>query len=160
MKVNGNTIILDAGEQITIVSQEVTQTQQATVEPVQNENFKVNLIVKNETGKAVKSTGEIRLYVNNHIGIDTYLPGAFEAAGPKYTFSASETNFSTEALVHGDNVVPTQFNNATVNEVRFYDHRHWNNVDAGFNAVLDTTDSRCDKTLKAGGTYVIKITNI
>ena len=47
-----------------------------------------------------------------------------------------------------------------VTEIRFYDHRHWNNIDAGFNATIDTSDSRCDKTLKTNGTYVIKITNI
>lgn len=150
MEINGKTIILDPGEEVTIKSKELVQT----------DDFKVNVIIKNLTNKAIQSTGEIRLYVNNHIGIDTYLPGASIVAGPKYTFNVGESNFNVEALVHGDNIPPLKYNNNPVTETRFYDYRHYNNIDAGFSAVLDVTDPRCDSVLKNNGTYIIKITTI
>ena len=83
-------------------------------------------------------------------------------AGAKYTFTAGENNLSgknVKAEVHGGGNL-NEWLGKQVTEIRFYDYRHYNNIDAGFNATLDTSDSRCDKTLKTDGTYVIKITNI
>jgi hypothetical protein len=62
--------------------------------------------------------------------------------------------------MNGDSYMDDSYNGATINEVRFYDYKHWNNIDAGFNAVLDTSDSRCSKVLTSGAIYVIKITKI
>ena len=126
-----------------------------------NNDWKVSLIIKNETESAIQSTGEIRLYINNHIGINTYLPGAKPAAGALYTFNAGENKFTNIACtINGADAGDTMnnYNGAVVNDVRFYDQRHYNNIDAGFNIVLDTNDSRCDKIIKQGGTYVLKIT--
>ena len=83
-------------------------------------------------------------------------------AGAKYTFNAGENNLSgkdVKAEVHGGGNL-NELLGKQVTEIRFYDYRHYNNIDAGFNATLDISDSRCDKTLKTDGTYVIKITNI
>lgn len=158
MKIEGQTIILDAGEQITIKSQEATQEQIEI--PTQVGNYDVNLIILNETGSPIQSTGEIRLYVNDHIGINTYLPGAKVDAGPLYTFNVGENAFTVSATVNGDTMSATNFDNATVTEARFYDYKHWNNIDAGFNAAIEAADPRCDTILKKSGTYVIKITKI
>lgn len=145
------------------MAQEGNQIVETPVQPVQNTVAGgINLIIKNETGKTVQSTGEIRLYVGNHIGIDTYFPGAKEDAGALCTFNVGENNFSNKnikAIVHGGGNI-NDWLGQPVTEIRFYDQRHWNNIDAGFNATIDTSDSRCDKTLKTDGTYVIKITNI
>ena len=120
----------------------------------------VNIIVKNETGAPIQSTGEIRLYVDNHIGVNTYLPNA--RVGTIHTFEVGETNFSmynVHAVLNGDDIPPADYEGSAINDVRFYDYRHWNNTDAGFSAVLDTTDKRCDKTIsQSDRTYVIKIT--
>lgn len=160
MKVNGNTIVLDAGEQITIMAQDGQQT---PVQPIQNiVAGGINLIIKNETGRTIQSTGEIRLYVADHIGINTYFPGARADAGALYTFNAGENSFigkGINAEVNGGGNI-NEWIGKPITEVRFYDQRHWNNIDAGFNATIDTSDSKCDKTLKTDGTYVIKITNI
>ena len=126
-----------------------------------DDNWKVNLILKNETGQPIDSTGEIRLYVEGHIGMDTYLPGAFDAAGALYTFEVGESSYDTNIVVHGDNVPPIDFVGEAINEIRFYDYRHYNNIDAGFSATLDVDDPRCDTIIKEGGaTYVIKIENL
>lgn len=127
-------------------------------------NWEANIIIKNQTSKQIQSTGEIRLYVKNHIGVDTYLPGAQATAGSLYNFNVGENNFSDKdvhCVMHGDPTMNDNYDGEAINEIRFYDYRHYNNIDAGFNATLDTSDPRCDSTLKkSGGTYVIKITNL
>lgn len=128
------------------------------------DQWKANLIIKNQTNQQISSTGEIRLYAKNHIGVDTYLPGASVTAGSLYSFNVGENDFSNEdvhCVMHGDPTMDDSYDGEAINEVRFYDYRHYNNIDAGFNATLDTSDPRCDSTLKkSGGTYVIKITNL
>ena len=131
------------------------------INPTPEKNWNVKLIIKNNTGKSIQSTGEIRLYVDNHIGMDIYLPGASTTAGPLYTWNVGESTYDTNIVVHGDNIPPTNYVGAVINEVRFYDYRHWNNTDIGFKATLDINDSRCDNTInKSGATYVIKIENL
>lgn len=134
-------------------------------EVIPSSNSQVSLIIKNETGSAIQSTGEIRLYVNNHIGINIYLPNAKPAAGALYTFNIGENNFSNKEVYFsingGDaNDSINEYIGSSINDVRFYDQRHYNNIDAGYNIVLDTADSRCAKTIKLGATYVLKITKI
>lgn len=125
-------------------------------------NYNVNLIIKNLTGENIQSTGEIRLYVNNHIGVNTYLPGAVSNAGALYTFYKGENSFNNIiCIMNGESVMNDNYNGAIINDARIYDHRHWNNIDAGFNVTLDTSDSRCDSTIKkSGATYVLKLTKI
>ena len=127
-------------------------------------DWAAKIIIKNQTGSAIKSTGEIRLYVGNHYyGINTYLPGASATAGALYAFNPGENNFSNldvHCEVNGGTIKDSFDGMAIDSEARFYDYRHYNNKDAGYNCTLDTSDSRCDKVLrKAGGTYVLKITN-
>lgn len=129
---------------------------------IQQGDWRVGIIIKNETGAPIQSTGEIRLYVGNHIGVNTYLPNA--KVGTVYTFEVGETDFSAydvHAMLNGDNIPPVDYDGAVINDVRFYDYRHWNNVDAGFNATLATNDPRCSSVIsKMGATYVIKITKM
>ena len=124
-------------------------------------DWSVKLIIKNTTSKPIYSTGEIRLYVDNHIGVNTYLPGAAPTAGALYTFNPGENNFSdmdVHCTMNGEDYMDDAYNGKEINEVRFYDQRHYNNKDAGFNFTLDTGDPRCDKVLnKAGAIYVLKI---
>jgi hypothetical protein len=98
--------------------------QQTPVQPAQNTTTNgINLIIKNETGRTVQSTGEIRLYVGNHIGIDTYMPGAKEDAGALCVFNAGENNLSNKgikAAVHGGGNI-NEWLGQPVTEVRFYD---------------------------------------
>ena len=115
--------------------------------------------MRNETGQPIESTGEIRLYVRDHIGIDANLPG-WVAQGAAYTFEVGDSMYDTTLLVHGDDVPPVDFEGKAVNEVRFYDYRHYNNIDAGYNAVLDVDDPECCSVIENGATYVIMITTI
>jgi hypothetical protein len=128
-------------------------------------DWAAKIIVKNETGSNIASTGEIRLYVGNHeYGVNTYLPNASATAGALYTFKTGENNFSNldvHCVGNGFTLNDSFDGIAIDSEVRFYDYRHYNNKDCGYNCVLDTSDERCDKVLKmAGGTYVIKIGKI
>lgn len=132
--------------------------------PQPDGDWSVKLYIKNLTGSPVQSTGEIRLYVQDHIGVNTYLPGAAGSAGALYTFQPGENDFSTldvYCIMNGETVMDDSYNGSPVTDARFYDQRHWNNIDAGFNFSLDTSDARCDTVLKkSGATYVLKITKI
>lgn len=137
--------------------------QNPTPAPEPQGDWQANIIIKNETNAPIQSTGEIRLYVDNHIGVNTYLPGAWEGAGAKYTFNVGETNFSgldVHCVMNGETTMDDKYDGAKITDVRFYDYRHYNNIDAGYQATLDTADPRCSPVLrKAGETYVIKITS-
>lgn len=128
-------------------------------------DWKVGIILKNLTGSPIRSTGEIRIYVDNHdYGINTYLPGARVTAGALYTFNVGENDLRS-LDVHCEmngGVIDDSFNGKSLdNEARIYDYRHYNSTDCGWKVTLDTSDSRCDTKLnKAGATYVIKIENI
>lgn len=68
----------------------------------------------------IESAGEIRLYVDSHIGIDTYLPSASPSAGPLYTFNIGENNFSNydvHCVLHGDDYMDDSYNGKTINDV-------------------------------------------
>lgn len=125
-------------------------------------DWKVNLIIENYTGEDIYSTGEIRMYIGNHeLGVNMYLPGAKPEAGPLYTFNVGETDFIDDDIhcaVNGGGAMYDYYDGEPITEVRFYDYRHWNSIDCGWNATLD---GRGDMTLKkSGATYVIKIENL
>lgn len=132
-------------------------------EPVKGD-WNVKLYINNKTGKDIQSTGEIRMYVRNHIGVNTYLPGAAANAGALYTFKTGTNDFTSRdvhCVMNGEAYMDDSYNGAKITEVRFYDYRHYNNIDAGFNIALDTSDSKCDTVLKkSGATYVLRITNL
>jgi hypothetical protein len=140
-------------------------TRQFVCGEVPQGDWSAKIIVKNATGSAIKSTGEIRLYTDkaHTYGINTYLPDASPSAGAKYTFNAGENDFSNlEVHCEGNGfTIDDSFDGMPIGDARFYDYRHYNNKDAGYTCTLDTNDPRCDKVLKkAGGTYVIKIGKI
>lgn len=127
-------------------------------------DWKVNLYINNQTGNEIKSTGEVRLYIGNHdTGINTYLPGAAVTAGALYTFGKGMndlTKYDIHASVNGGTINDSYNGKVLDSEARIYDYRHWNSSDCGWNVILDTSDPRCDSTLKkSGATYVLKITN-
>lgn len=146
-------IHLNPGESVTIICDE---------KPQPAGDWKANLIVKNLTGSPIKTTGEIRLYVEGHEGINTYLPGAKPDAGALYTLNAGEndlSNYDVHCVGNGF-TLDDSYDGKPISDVRIYDYRHYNNGDwtpAGI-VTLDTSDPRCSKVLsKAGATYVIKI---
>ena len=129
-------------------------------EPEVKGDWSANIIVKNLTNENIDTTGEIRLYVDNHIGINIYLPGAKPDAGALYTFGVGENDYidmNIHCQGNGFNI-DDSYNEAPITDCRFYDSRHWNSTDCGFKVTLDTEDPRCSSViLKAGATYVLKI---
>lgn len=121
----------------------------------------VKMYINNQTSKAIQSTGEIRLYVDNHIGVNTYLPGAAVTAGPLYTFNVGMNDFSNldvHCVLNGESYMSDEYNGKTINDIRLYDYRHWNSTDCGWKVSLD---SGSDTTIKkSGATYILKIENL
>jgi hypothetical protein len=133
-------------------------------QPIPTGNWDANIIIKNMTGSPIKSTGEIRLYVDNHIGINVYLPNARPDAGALYTFNVGENDFINMGIhcVGNGFTLDDKYDGRAITEERIYDYRHYKNTDwtpAGI-ITLDTSDARCSSVIrKSGATYVLKITN-
>jgi hypothetical protein len=126
-------------------------------DPTPVNNYPATIYTINDAGEDIYSTGEIRLYVGQHTGINSYLPGASGTAGKLYTFKTGESMFTCNGMTVDDKP-PVKYKGQTITEVRFYDYRHYQNEDAGFSAELYTEDPRCDTTIKENGAvYVIKI---
>lgn len=75
MKIEGNTIILNAGEQITIKSQETAQVAQPAAEPVQTvetaselKDNQIRFVIKNDTSKTALFAGYLRLVLQGDAG--------------------------------------------------------------------------------------------
>lgn len=125
-----------------------------------------NLIIKNLTGAPIKTTGEIRLYIEDkeRKGVNTYLPGAKPDAGALYTLNEGENDLSgydVHAVGNGF-TLDDKYDGRAITEVRIYDYRHYNNKDwtPADIITLDTSDPRCSPVLKkSGATYVLKIEN-
>ena len=116
-------------------------------------------LIKNNTGETIQSTGEIRLYIDNHVGINIYLPGAKSEAGALYTFNPGTNDFSNlnvHCVLNGEDYMDDSYNGKVINEVRFYDQRHYNNIDVGYNFSLESSG----KLNKSGATYILKIENL
>ena len=126
-------------------------------------DYEVNLIIRNETGQPIQSTGEVRLYVEDHVGINTYLPGACLEAGALYTFNVGENAYcgmGIRCVMNGEDYMDGKYDGAAVDGVRVYDCRHWKSEDCGWRVFLDVADSRCCPVIrKEGATYVIVIKN-
>ena len=81
MKIEGNMIILNAGEQITIKTQETAQVAQPVAEPVQTvetapaNGMKFNLV--NKTNETVYFSGKLKLYIKQN-GADVWDNDGFE----------------------------------------------------------------------------------
>jgi len=143
------------------------QEEEPAPTPTPTGDWSANVILKNDTGHNVQTTGEVRLYISvdgERVGINTYLPGAFEAASALYTLAQGENEFCDMGIhckVNGGYQMLNTYDGRPITECRFYDERHWNNIDAGYQATLDTNDPRCSSVIsKAGATYVIRITNL
>lgn len=152
-------IILKPGESV------IVKCEESPVPPTPTGDWEAKLIVKNLTGAPIKTTGEIRLYVEGHEGINVYLPGAKPDAGALYTLNVGENDLSNYD-VHGVGngfTLDDSYDGKLITEARIYDYRHYNNVDwtPAAKVTLDTADARCSSVFnKSGATYVLKIENI
>jgi hypothetical protein len=117
------------------------------------------VILKNRTGRQIQSTGEVRLYVAGHDGVNVYTPNAV-SVGAAITIPANgEYEYDTQCVGNGF-TIDDGYDGMAIEDARVYDQRHYNNKDwsPAATVTLDTGDSRCSGVLrKAGATYVLNI---
>lgn len=138
-----------------------------TPQPAPTGNWDATVIIKNETGRDIQTTGEVRLYIpsneEGHIGINVYLPNASASAGAQYVFCKGESApWTTQCSVNGNYPMLDVYDGAKIIDGRIYDQRHYSNGDwtPAAKVLIDTADSRCSSVLrKSGATYVLKIVN-
>ena len=119
--------------------------------------WRVYLHIQNNTGEAIYSTGEIRIYNQDGVGMNVYLPGAKSDAGALYTFNAGPNDFSdleVHCAVNGG-IINDGYDGNSISKIRFYDYRHWSSEDCGY---VTSLGSGSDSTFKkSGATYIIEI---
>ncbi len=128
-------------------------------EPQPTGNWDAHVILKNRTGRQIQSTGEVRLYVAGHDGVNVYTPNAV-SVGAAITIPANgEYEYDTQCVGNGF-TIDDGYDGMAIEDARVYDQRHYNNKDwsPAATVTLDTGDSRCSGVLrKAGATYVLNI---
>ena len=132
-----------------------------TPQPAPTGNWNAHVVIKNATGRQIQSTGEVRMYVAGHEGVNVYTPNAV-SVGAAITIPANgEYEYDTQCVGNGF-TIDDSYDGRTLEDARIYDERHWNNKDwtPAANVQIDTADARCSAVLrKAGATYVLKILN-
>lgn len=129
-----------------------------TPQPAPTGNWGAKVIIKNQTGKDIPSTGQVRLYVAGHIGVNVYMPNAV-SLGKAVTIPPGEYAYDATCVGNGFEINDS-YDGKTLEEGRVYDERHYNNKDwtPPTNVVIDTGDKRCSPVLrKAGATYVLRV---
>ena len=123
-------------------------------------DYKVTLRINNQTGQIMQSTGEIRLYVSGHIGVNIYLPNASPAAGALYTFNVGMNDFSDKdvhCIMNGETYMDDAYNGSAIESIRVYNKDHVKSEDLNLSVTLDTGSDTTIK--KSGASYTLKIQN-
>lgn len=132
-----------------------------TPQPAPTGNWDATVIVKNETGRQIQSTGEVRLYVAGHEGVNVYTPNAVQVGTAITIPNGGECAYDTQCVGNGF-TLDDSYDGKALEDGRIYDQRHYSNGDwtPAAKVLIDTADSRCSSVLrKSGATYVLKIVN-
>lgn len=122
-------------------------------------NWDATVIIKNDSGRDILSTGEVRLYVGNHeYGINV----SIEPIGQYMVIQGENAPYNTQcvgnAFTLNDSFDGMQIDQAA--RIYLYSERwgHVKSEDANLKVTLDTDDPRCSLVLrKSGATYVLKV---
>ena len=130
-----------------------------TPEPAPQTDWQAKVIVRNLTGRDIQTTGEVRLYVNGHEGVNVYMPGALQV-GARATFPAGG-EYAYDTVCEGNGfVLDDRYDGKHVESIRIYDQRHWKSEDweQPVSITVDTADPRTSAAIrKSGATYVLAI---
>lgn len=132
-----------------------------TPQPTPQGNWDAHVIIKNQTGMNIQSTGEVRMYVAGHEGINVYTPNAVQVGTAITIPNGGEYDYFTHCVANGF-TLDDSYDGRALEDARIYDQRHYNNKDwtPPANVLIDTSDPRCSSVLrKSGATYVLKVVN-
>lgn len=130
-----------------------------TPQPAPTGNWNAHVVIKNATGRQIQSTGEVRMYVAGHNGVNVYTPNVVQVGAAITIPAGGEYEYDTQCVGNGF-TIDDSYDCRALEDARIYDERHWNNKDwtPAANVQIDTADARCSAVLrKAGATYVLRI---
>ena len=125
-------------------------------EPVPTGNWDAHVILKNQTGRTIQSTGEVRLYVAGHEGVNVYTPNAVSVGAAITIPNGGEYAYDTQCVGNGFELNDS-YDGMALEDGRIYDQRHYNNSDWTPPATVSIDPSGSTILRKAGATYILII---
>ena len=127
-----------------------------TPQPAPTGNWDAHIILKNQTGRQIQSTGEVRMYVAGHEGVNVYTPNVMSVGAAITIPAGCEYAYDTQCVGNGF-TLDDSYDGKALEDARIYDERHWNNADWTPPATVSIDPAGSTVLRKSGATYILVI---
>ena len=127
-----------------------------TPKPAPTGNWDAHIILRNQTGRQIQSTGEVRMYVAGHEGVNVYTPNVMSVGAAITIPAGGEYAYDTQCVGNGF-TLDDSYDGKALEDARIYDERHWNNADWTPPATVSIDPAGSTVLRKSGATYILVI---
>jgi hypothetical protein len=127
-----------------------------TPQPAPTGNWDAHIILRNQTGRQIQSTGEVRMYVAGHEGVNVYTPNVMSVGAAITIPAGGEYAYDTQCVGNGF-TLDDSYDGKALEDARIYDERHWNNADWTPPATVSIDPAGSTVLRKSGATYILVI---
>lgn len=127
-----------------------------TPQPAPTGNWDAHIILRNQTGRQIQSTGEVRMYVAGHEGVNVYTPNVMSVGAAITIPACGEYAYDTQCVGNGF-TLDDSYDGKDLEDARIYDERHWNNADWTPPATVSIDPAGSTVLRKSGATYILVI---
>ena len=127
-----------------------------TPQPAPTGNWDAHIILRNQTGRQIQSTGEVRMYVAGHEGVNVYTPNVMSVGAAITIPEGGEYAYDTQCVGNGF-TLDDSYDGKALEDARIYDERHWNNADWTPPATVSIDPAGSTVLRKSGATYILVI---
>ena len=125
-------------------------------QPAPTGNWDAHIILRNQTGRQIQSTGEVRMYVAGHEGVNVYTPNVMSVGAAITIPAGGEYAYDTQCVGNGF-TLDDSYDGKALEDARIYDERHWNNADWTPPATVSIDPAGSTVLRKSGATYILVI---
>ena len=127
-----------------------------TPQPAPTGKWDAHIILRNQTGRQIQSTGEVRMYVAGHEGVNVYTPNVMSVGAAITIPAGGEYAYDTQCVGNGF-TLEDSYDGKALEDARIYDERHWNNADWTPPATVSIDPAGSTVLRKSGATYILVI---
>ena len=127
-----------------------------TPQPAPTGNWDAHIILRNQTGRQIQSTGEVRMYVAGHEGVNVYTPNVMSVGAAITIPAGGEYAYDTQCVGNGF-TLDDSYDGKALEDARIYDERHWNNADWTPPSTVSIDPAGSTVLRKSGATYILVI---
>ena len=127
-----------------------------TPHPAPTGNWDAHIILRNQAGRQIQSTGEVRMYVAGHEGVNVYTQNVMSVGAAITIPAGGEYAYNTQCVGNGF-TLDDSYDGKALEDARIYDERHWNNADWTPPATVSIDPEGSTVLRKSGATYILVI---